>query len=184
MAIDFKNTLDLAGNTMAVFNLIDHGRRVLHWSRATYNPTAEWVAQQLRNAFMDLDDLPEAIVMDRDSIFLPIVRQTLPAMGIKTIRIGYKCPWQNAVVERFHRTLADELLRDVQPVNDRHLNRLLAEFRKYYNTARPHSVHGGQTPAEARQRAAADRLRVMEVSADRPLPAHETATYENLGLSQ
>ena len=89
-----------------------------------------WVAQQLRNAFMDLDDLPEAIVMDRDSIFLPIVKQTLPAMGIKTIRIGYKCPWQNAVVERFHRTLADELLRDVQPVNDRHLNRLLVEFRK------------------------------------------------------
>ena len=110
---------------MAVVNLIDHGRRVLHWSRATYNPTAEWVAQQLRNAFMDLDELPEAIVMDRDSIFLPIVKQTLPAMGIKTIRIGYKCPWQNAVVERFHRTLADELLRDVQPVNDRHLNRLL-----------------------------------------------------------
>lgn len=146
MAIDFKNTLDLAGDTMAVFNLIDHGRRVLHWSRATYNPSAEWVAQQLRNAFMDLDDLPEAIVMDRDSIFLPIVRQTLPAMGIKTIRIGYKCPWQNAVVERFHRTLADELLRDVQPVNDRHLNRLLAEFRKYYNTARPHMACGTEPP--------------------------------------
>lgn len=30
MAIDFKNVQDLAGNTMAVFNLIDHGRRVLH----------------------------------------------------------------------------------------------------------------------------------------------------------
>ena len=146
MAIDFKNTLDLAGNTMAVFNLIDHGRRVLHWSRATYNPTAEWVAQQLRNAFMDMDELPEAIVMDRDSIFLPIVKQTLPAMGIKTIRIGYKCPWQNAVVERFHRTLADELLRDVQPVNDRHLNRLLVEFRKYYNTARPHMACGTEPP--------------------------------------
>ncbi len=146
MAIDFKNTLDLAGNTMAVFNLIDHGRRVLHWSRATYNPSAEWVAQQLRNAFMDLDELPEAIVMDRDSIFLPIVKQTLPAMGIKTIRIGYKCPWQNAVVERFHRTLSDELLRDVQPVNDRHLNRLLVEFRKYYNTARPHMACGTEPP--------------------------------------
>lgn len=146
MAIDFKNTLDLAGNTMAVLNLIDHGRRVLHWSRATYNPSAEWVAQQLRNAFMDLDELPEAIVMDRDSIFLPIVKQTLPAMGIKTIRIGYKCPWQNAVVERFHRTLADELLRDVQPVNDRHLNRLLVEFRKYYNTARPHMACGTEPP--------------------------------------
>ncbi len=146
MAIDFKNTRDLAGNDMAVLNLIDHGRRVLHWSRATYHPTAEWVAQQLRNAFMDLDDLPEAIVMDRDSIFAPIVKQTLPAMGIKTIRIGYKCPWQNAVVERFHRTLYDELLRDVQPVNDLHLNRLLVEFRKYYNTAKPHMANGVEPP--------------------------------------
>jgi hypothetical protein len=113
---------------------------------ATYHPTAEWVAQQLRNAFMDMDTLPEAIVMDRDSIFLPIVKQTLPNMGIKPIRIGYKCPWQNAVVERFHRTLDDELLRYVQPLNDRHLNRLLTEFRKYYNTARPHMAYGAEPP--------------------------------------
>ena len=146
MAIDFKSASDLAGNTLAVLNLIDHGRRVLHWSRATYHPTAEWVAQQLRNAFMDMDALPEAIVMDRDSIFLPIVKQTLPAMGIKTIRIGYKCPWQNAVVERFHRTLQDELLRDVQPIHDRHLNRLLTQFRQYYNTARPHMACGVEPP--------------------------------------
>jgi transposase InsO family protein len=146
MAIDFKTALDLAGNTLYTFNLIDHGRRVLHWSRATYHPTAEWVTQQLRNAFMDMDDLPEAIVMDRDSIFLPIVKQTLPAMGIKVIRVGYKCPWQNAVVERFHRTLSDELLRYVQPINDRHLNRLLTEFRNYYNTARPHMANGAEPP--------------------------------------
>jgi transposase len=146
MAIDFKITRDLAGNPLAVLNLIDHGRRVLHWSRATYHPTSEWVAQQLRNAFMDLDDLPEAIVMDRDSIFLPIVKQTLPAMGIKVIRVGYKCPWQNAVVERFHRTLDDELLRYVQPLNERHLNRLLKNFRDFYNTARPHMANGVEPP--------------------------------------
>lgn len=146
MAIDFKTVLDLAGKTMYVFNLIDHGRRVLHWSQATYHPTSEWVAQQLRNAFLDLDELPEAIVMDRDCIFKPIIKQTLPGMGIKVIRIGFKCPWQNAVVERFHRTLADELLRYVQPLNDRHLNRLLNEFRIYYNTARPHMANGAEPP--------------------------------------
>ena len=61
MAIDFKVVLDIAGETLFIFNLIDHGRRVLHWSRATYNPTSEWVDQQLRNAFMDMDDMPEAI---------------------------------------------------------------------------------------------------------------------------
>ncbi|WP_242518221.1 MULTISPECIES: integrase core domain-containing protein [Thiorhodovibrio] len=146
MAIDFKVTLDLAGDTLYILNLIDHGRRVLHWSRATYHPTAAWVAQQLRNAFMDLDAMPEAIVLDRDSTFLPIIKQTLPAMGIKPIRIGYKCPWHNGVVERFHRTLDQDLLRYVQPLNDRHLNRLLVEFRAYYNTARPHMANGVEPP--------------------------------------
>jgi putative transposase len=146
MAIDFKVVLDLKGDTLFIFNLIDHGRRVLHWSRSTYNPTSEWVAQQLRNAFMDLDELPEAIMMDRDSIFRPIVKQTLPAMSIEVIRPAYKCPWQNAVVERFHRTLDDELLRYVQPFNEQHLNRLLTKFREYYNAARPHMANGVESP--------------------------------------
>lgn len=146
MAIDFKTVLDLAGDTLYILNLIDHGRRVLHWSRATYHPTSEWVAQQLRNAFMDMDELPEAVVLDRDSIFGPVVRQTLPAMSIRPIRIGYKCPWQNAVVERLHRTLNEDLLRYVQPLNDRHLDRVLTEFRRYYNTARPHMANGVEPP--------------------------------------
>ena len=67
-------------------------------------------------------------------------------MDIKPIRIGYKCPWQNGVVERFHRTLDEDLLRYVQPLNDRHLNRLLVEFRAYYNTARPHMANGVEPP--------------------------------------
>ena len=46
----------------------------------------------------------------------------------------------------FHRTLDDELLRYVQPLHDRHLNRLLSEFRKYYNTARPHMTNGVEAP--------------------------------------
>jgi putative transposase len=61
---------------------------------------------------------------------------------------------------------------------------VIGRWRTDYNTARPHSAHGGLTPAEARERAAADQLRLMEVSADRPLPARQAATYENHGLSQ
>lgn len=147
MALDFKVVLDLSGNSLYILNIIDHGRRVLIWSRATYHPTAEWVAQQLRNALMDLDVHPEAMVMDRDSILLPIAKHTLPNMGIKPIRIGYKCPWQNAVVERFNGTLSRELLRYVQPLNDRHLNRLLRDYREYYNRVRPHMTNGVEAPS-------------------------------------
>jgi transposase InsO family protein len=146
MALDFKVTRDLHGREIYILNIIDHGRRALHWSRATYDPGSQWVAQQLRNAFMDLDDLPEAIVMDRDSILAPIAKWILPRMNIKAIRIGYKCPWQNGVVERFHRTLNEELLRYVQPLSDRHMNRLLKEFREYYNTARPHMSNEAEPP--------------------------------------
>ncbi len=63
------------------------------------------VAQQLRNAFFDLDQLPMAMVMDRDTIFAAIAAQTLPAMGISAIKTDPRCPWQNGVVQRFHRTL-------------------------------------------------------------------------------
>jgi len=148
MALDFKTALDMSGRTIYILNIIDHGRRVLHWSRATYHPNAKWIAQQLRNVFMDMDKLPEAMVMDRDSILQPIANQTLPGMGIKPIRIAYRCPWQNAVVERFHRTLNEELLRYVQPHNDRHLNRLLGKFSSYYNTARPHMANGAEPPIQ------------------------------------
>lgn len=96
---------------------------------------------------MDLDVHPEAMVMDRDSILLPIAKHTLPNMGIRPIRIGYKCPWQNAVVERFNGTLSRELLRYVQPLNDRHLNRLLRDYREYYNRARPHMANGVEAPS-------------------------------------
>lgn len=149
MAIDTKKIYDLAGNALYIFNIIDHGRRVLHWSRATYNPNAEWLAQQLRNAFMDLDTLPEVILMDRDTSFLPLVKHTIPNMGIKVVRTPYKCPWHNAVVERFHRTLEEDLLRYVVPHDEFHLNRLLTQYREYYNTVRPHMKNNGESPIAA-----------------------------------
>jgi len=143
LAVNFKCVLDLAGNTLYIFNVIDHGRRVLHLSVATYRPSAQWVEQQIRNVLMVMEVAPDAFLMDRDSIFGPIAKRTLPSMGIKPLRTAYRCPWQNAIVERFHRTLNEELLRYVQPCNDRHLNRLLREFQGYYNSSRPHMTNGG-----------------------------------------
>jgi len=144
-AMDFKTVFDVRGNMLYIFNIIDHGRRKLIWSRATLHPTSAWVAQQLREA-VGWEDPPETIVLDRDSSFLPVVRHTLPALGIKPRRIGYKCPWQNAVVERFHRTLQEELLDFIVPINVRHVNRLLGQYQQYYNTARPHMANGGYPP--------------------------------------
>lgn len=144
-AMDFKVTLDMRGVPLFILNIVDHGRRQLILSRATYHPTSAWVAQQLRNC-IGLDYTPEVMVMDHDKIFYSIAKTTLPAMGVKVMRTGIKCPWQNAVVERFNRTMTEELLDYVIPFNEQHMNRLLSEYQTYYNTARPHMTNGGSSP--------------------------------------
>lgn len=143
--MDFKTVFDLLVRPMYVLNIMDHARRVLVYSACTYHPTAEWVAQVLREAF-PFDTAPKYMVLDRDSIFIPIVHRVLPSMGITVRRIGLKCPWQNGVVERFHRTLQEELLDYVIPTGEAHLSRLLQEYREFYNTARPHMKLDGESP--------------------------------------
>jgi putative transposase len=93
-------------------------------------------------------------------------------------------PQQNAFVESFNARFRDECLNEEVFASLAEARAVIARWRHDYNTARPHSAHGGLTPAEALKRAAADRLRLMEVSADPPLPARQAAAYENPGLSQ
>jgi putative transposase len=105
-------------------------------------------------------------------------------IGIDWHYIAPGKPQQNAFAESFLAPFRDECLNEEVFTSLAEVRVVIEAWRVDYNPARPHSAHGGLTPAEARRRAAADRLRSMEVSADRPLPAAETSTYENLGLSE
>ena len=67
-------------------------------------------------------------------------------MKITPLRIDYKCPWQNGVVERFILTLKVELLCYVTAISDNHINRLLVKYQEYYNNARHHMRNGGYPP--------------------------------------
>ncbi len=146
-SMDFKVTFDWRARPLYILSIVNHCRRELAYCRSTYHPTAAWVAQQLRESF-PFDDGPAKFVIDHDSIFLPVVRNTLPAMGIDVVRTAVKCPWQNGAVERFNRTLTEELLDHIIPISDIHLNRLLANYRTFYNSARPHQANDGQAPLQ------------------------------------
>ena len=144
-SMDFKVTFDWRARPLYVLSVIDHQRRRLVRCCSTNHPTSDWVAQQMRETF-PFDEAPAMMLMDHDSIFLPIVKHTLPAMGVKVIRTAIGCPKQNGTVERFNRTLTEELLDHVIPLSEKHLNGLLAEYQRFYNTARPHQANGGQAP--------------------------------------
>lgn len=159
-SMDFKVTFDWRGKLLYILNVIDHQRRELVLCRATYNPSSEWVAQQIRDAY-PFDEAPKQMLMDHDCIFLPLVHNLLPSIGIKVVRTSVGCPWQNGVVERFNRTLTVELLNHIIPISAQHINRLLKQYMKFYNTARPHRANAGQSPIQQVQGISANEATFM-----------------------
>jgi putative transposase len=55
----------------------------------------------------------------------------------------------NAICERIIGTLRRELLDRLLIVNEHHLRRVLTEYLRHYNAARPHRSLGQLTPAQA-----------------------------------
>lgn len=147
-AMDFKVTFDWRARPLFILSILAHHRRKLLHCRATYHPSSQWVAQQLREA-LPFDEGPRSMLVDHDSIFVPVIARTLPSMGIEVVRTAVQRPWQNGTIERFNRTLQEELLGHIIPTSEHHLNRLLAEFQRFYNAARPHRANGGLTPEQA-----------------------------------
>lgn len=120
-----------------VLVILDHARRHVRHVAVTAHPTLEWLRAQLREAFPGDEAGPTRLLHDRDALFqnLPAL---LAALGLKSHRIGYRCPWPNGAVERFNGTLRRELLDHVIVKDEAHLRRLLREFVRYYHEDRTH----------------------------------------------
>src|SRR5712664_2694218 len=74
-------------------------RRDLVWINVTTNPTGEWVARQITEAF-PWDGAPRYMIRDRDRIYGTVVTRRLRAMGIRDKPIAPASPWQNCFAER------------------------------------------------------------------------------------
>lgn len=130
-----------------VLLVIEHGRRrILHFN-ATFNPTAAWVIQQLREAF-PYDTALRYLIFDRDAIFNPVVVDAVRAMGIKPRRIAYRSPWQNGVAERWIGSCRRELLEHVVVFGRCHFVRLIHSYISYHHEDRCHLGLGKDTPHE------------------------------------
>jgi hypothetical protein len=57
-------------------------RRELVWINVTVQPTAEWIAQQITEAF-PWNEAPRYLIRDRDGIYGAAVTRRLRAMGIR-----------------------------------------------------------------------------------------------------
>ncbi|MGO8914458.1 MAG: hypothetical protein ACLQJR_00960, partial [Stellaceae bacterium] len=73
-----------------------HRRRILSFG-VTSHPTAEWIAQQMNEAF-PWTEAPRHLIRDRDAVYGQVVTRRLKSMGIRDRPTAPRSPWQNGYV--------------------------------------------------------------------------------------
>ena len=82
-----------------MFVVLRHDRRQVVHFNVTQNPTAQWTAQQLVEAF-PFDSAPRFLLRDRDAIYGEKVQRRIKSLGIKEVVTAPRSPWQNPYCER------------------------------------------------------------------------------------
>ena len=105
--------------------IIGHGRRKLLWFAVARHPTAEWLAQQIVEAF-PWDTAPTYLVRDNDGAYGAVFTRRVRAMGIRDRPTSPRSPWQNPYAERLIGTLRRDCLDHVVIFGARHLRWVMA----------------------------------------------------------
>ena len=136
-AMDFFVVPTIGFELLYGFVIIRLDRRDLVWINVTTNPTAEWVARQITEAF-PWDEAPRYVIRDRDQIYGAVVTRRLRAMGIRDKPITPASPWQNGFAERLIGSIRRDCLDHVIVLGEAHLRRILKSYAHYYNGVRTH----------------------------------------------
>jgi len=143
-SIDLFVVPTIAFEQLFAFLVLGHGRLLL-WFAVTRHPTAEWLAQQITEAF-PWNSAPKYIVRDNDKAFGVAFKRRIRAMGIRDKPTSFRSPWQNGHVERLIGSTRRECTDHMIVLNEDHLRRILAKFAAYYNEWRPHVSLGKDAP--------------------------------------
>ena len=137
VSIDFFIVPTVGFKVLFVLVVLSHHRRRLVHFNVTENPTAEWTAQQIVEAF-PYDTAPKYLLRDRDKVYGDYFQKRVHGMGIDEVLIAPRSPWQNPYAERVIGSIRRECLDNIIVLNKRHLKRTLASYFDYYHRWRTH----------------------------------------------
>jgi hypothetical protein len=98
-AMDFLIVPTVGFRLLFVLVILRHERRRRISLSVTANPTAEWIARRITDAF-PWDEAPDYLIRDRDASYGQAVMKRLTAMGIRDHPTAARSPWQNGHAER------------------------------------------------------------------------------------
>jgi transposase InsO family protein len=136
-AMDLFVVPTIGFNLLYAFVIVRLDRRELVWVNVTTNPTAEWIARQLTEAF-PWSAPPRYLIRDRDRIYGSIVARRMRAMGIRDKPTAPASPWQNGFAERLIGSIRRECVDHLVVLGEAHLRHILRTYARYYNHIRTH----------------------------------------------
>jgi putative transposase len=152
LATDFFTVETVGLTRLYVLFVVEVQSRALHLLGITTHRTGAWLAQQARDLLMDLDDPVHQFhhpIRDRDAKFTAAFDAVFTAAVINVVKIPPRAPRANAHAERWVRTVRSECLDWTLTSNERQLRRVLTEYLRHYNTARPRRSLDLQPPRPA-----------------------------------
>jgi transposase InsO family protein len=136
-AMDLFIVPTIGFDLLYAFVIVRLDRRDLVWVNVTPNPTAEWIARQITEAF-PWNEAPQYLIRDRDRVYGNVVTRRLRAMGIRDKPTAPASPWQNGFAERLIGSIRRECVDHMVVLGEAHLRRILLKYAAYYNELRTH----------------------------------------------
>ena len=132
-AMDLFVVPTIGFDLLYAFIIVRLDRRELVWINVTTNPTAEWIARQITEAFPWNDNpqyLTVTVIASTAAWYTPIARHGHPvctenAIRIEPVRespqISAGSPWQNCFAERLIGSIRRECVDHLVVFGERHL---------------------------------------------------------------
>ncbi len=135
------------GRAYRMLNILDEYSRECLAIRVKRKLNSTDVIDVLTNLFI-LRGVPAYIRSDNGPEFVAeAVRKWIRAVGARTAYIEPGSPWENGYIESFNARLRDELLNGEIFYSLKEAQIIIEQWRKHYNTIRPHSALGYRPPA-------------------------------------
>ena len=147
-AWDFVFDRTSEGRSLKWLTVVDEFTRECLVLRAERSLTGAEVVRELAQV-VGCRGVPAMIRSDNGPEFIgEAIREWLAAQGVGTLYVAPASPWENGFAESFHSRLRDEFLNRETFETVGEARAKAAEWRREYNTRRPHSSLDYATPAE------------------------------------
>ena len=144
---DFVHHRTDDGKIFRTLNILDEFSRECLAIRIKRKLNSTDVIDALTDLFI-LRGVPAYIRSDNGPEFIAeAVCNWISAVGAQTAYITPGSPWENGYIESFNARLRDELLNGEIFYSLKEAQIIIEEWRRHYNTKRPHSALGYKPPA-------------------------------------